>query len=337
MSLPKQMPPEKQAQTQAYAMNQVRALLAQPWAGVGVLLVFYLILVILFSVLSPFFLTARNLLSIGNNMAVIGLMAATQTLLIVSGGMDLSVAAVAGLSGVIIALLFATGWNIWLACVLAVVIAAIVGLINGVFVTRLGINALITTLGMMSIAQGFALVLTGGLSRPLVADAFSFIGSGRILGVPLPLIIMLFAFVVLYWVLSSTRFGRFVYATGGNREATRLSGVPVNGIQTRLFILSAVSGAISGIILSSMLGASAPKAVSDSILTVIAAVILGGTSLYGGRGSVWGTLLAVLILGTLNNGLVLLNVSSFWQDVSQGVVLLMAVGLDQVRTRMLGD
>lgn len=337
MSLPKQMPPEKQVQTQAYAMNQVRALLAQPWAGVGVLLVFYLILVILFSVLSPFFLTARNLLSIGNNMAVIGLMAATQTLLIVSGGMDLSVAAVAGLSGVIIALLFATGWNIWLACVLAVVIAAIVGLINGVFVTRLGINALITTLGMMSIAQGFALVLTGGLSRPLVADAFSFIGSGRILGVPLPLIIMLIAFVVLYWVLSSTRFGRFVYATGGNREATRLSGVPVNRIQTRLFILSAVSGAISGIILSSMLGASAPKAVSDSILTVIAAVILGGTSLYGGRGSVWGTLLAVLILGTLNNGLVLLNVSSFWQDVSQGVVLLMAVGLDQVRTRMLGD
>lgn len=337
MSLLKPVPPDKQAQTQAYGMNQVRALLAQPWASVGVLLVFYLILVVLFSVLSPFFLTATNLLSIGNNMAVIGLMAATQTLLIVSGGMDLSVAAVAGLSGVIIALLFAVGWNIWLACVLAILISVVIGLINGVFVTRVGINALITTLGMMSITQGIALVVTGGLSRPLVADAFSFIGSGRIVGVPVPLIIMLLAFVILYWVLASTRFGRFVYATGGNREATRLSGVPVNRIQTRLFMLSAVSGAISGIILSSMLGASAPNAVSNDILTVIAAVILGGTSLYGGRGSVWGTLLAVLILGTLNNGLVLLNVSSFWQDVSQGVVLLLAVGLDQVRTRMLGD
>lgn len=320
-----------------FSNASLRNLLNKPWAGVGVLLVFYVALMIIFSVLSPFFLSTRNLLSIGNNMAFIGLMAATQTLLIIAGGMDLSVAAIAGLSGVIVGLLAAAGWSIWLACLVALLVAAGIGWINGFFVTRVGINALIATLGMLSICEGVALVLTGGLTKPLLSPGFTFVGSGRILGVPLPLIVMVIAFVALSWVLARTRFGRFVYATGGNKEASRLSGVPVNRVLTRLFVLSGVSGAVSGLVLAAMLRASAPTAASDSILTVIAAVILGGTSLYGGRGSIWGTLLAVLILGTLNNGLVLLNVSSFWQDVTQGVVLLLAVGLDQLRTRVMGS
>jgi ribose transport system permease protein len=138
-------------------------------------------------------------------------------------------------------------------------------------------------------------------------------------------------------VLAKSRFGRFVYASGGNPEASRLVGVPVARTQITLYVLSGISGAVAGLVLAAMLGAAAPDAAGKHLLTVIAAIILGGTSLFGGRGSVWGTLLAVLILGTLNNGLTLLDVSSFWQDVTRGIVLLLAVSLDQIRSRAAGD
>lgn len=314
-----------------------RTLLGQSWANVGVLLVLFIGLVVMFSILSSAFLSVNNLLNIGNNMAYIGLMAGAQTLLIIAGGLDLSVAAIAGLSGVIISLLYAGGMNIWLAALVTLLIGAGIGVVNGFFVTRIRINALIATLGMLSIAEGIALVLTGGLTNPFNPPGFRILGQGRIFEVPIPVILMVVTFVVLFWVLSRTRFGRYIYATGGNPEASRLAGVPTNRIQMRLFVLSALSGVAAGFILAATLGASAPTAASDSILTVIAAVILGGTSLYGGRGSIWGTLLAVMILGTLNNGLVLLNVSSFWQSVTQGAVLLLAVGLDQLRSRALGE
>lgn len=316
--------------------NSVLAAIKNP-TGVGVLLLLFIAILVAFSLLSPYFLAWRNFLNIGNNMAYIGLMAAAQTLLIIAGGLDMSVASVAGISGVVLAILIKSGLNIWLAALVSLVLGAFIGYLNSISVTRIRINPLIATLGMLNIVEGIALVLTGGLTRPVNDPNFSFLGSGRILGVPMPLILMLLSYVGLYWVLSTTRFGRFVYATGGNPEASRLAGVPTNGVLTRLFILSGIFGALSGLILVAMLGASAPTAASGSLLTVIASVILGGTSLAGGRGSVWGTLLAVLILGTLNNGLVLMNVSSFWQSVTQGLVLLLAVGLDQLRTRVLGD
>ncbi len=305
--------------------------------GVGVLFAFYILMLIVFSILSPFFFSPQNFISITTNMAYIGLMAGTQTLLIIAGGLDMSVASVAGISGVVLSLLLGVGFNIWVAAGVSLLLGAFIGYLNSISVTRIRINPLIATLGMLNIVEGLALVMTGGLTRPVSDDGFSFLGSGRVLGIPMPVILMVISFVALYWLLSTTRFGRFVYATGGNPDASRLAGVPVNGVLTRLFVLSGVSGALSGLILVAMLGASAPTAASSNLLTVIASVILGGTSLAGGRGSVWGTLLAVLILGTLNNGLVLLNVSSFWQSVTQGVVLLLAVGLDQLRTKVLGD
>jgi ribose transport system permease protein len=170
-----------------------------------------------------------------------------------------------------------------------------------------------------------------------MAPGFNWIGQGRLFGVPTPLILMVVAYVALSIILARTRFGRFVYATGGNTEASRLIGLPVERVQVTLYIVSGVSGAVAGTMLAAQLGAAAPAAAAPHLLTVIAAIILGGTSLYGGRGSVWGTLLAVLILGTLNNGLTLMDVSSFWQDVTRGVVLMLAVSLDQIRTRALGD
>ena len=286
-------------------------LLGQPWAGVAVLLLFYVALLAAFSILSPFFLSVRNMLAIGANVAFIGLMAAAGTPLIIASGLDLSVAATAGLVGVVIALLNAAGVNVWLAVIVALFLGALVGVVNGLLATRLRLNPLIVTLGMMSIVSGSALILTGGLTKPLMAPGFNWIGQGRLFGAPVPLILMMVTYIALSIVLSRTRFGRFVYATGGNTEASRLIGLPVERVQISLYIVSGVSGAVAGTMLAAQLGAAAPAAAAPHLLTVIAAIILGGTSLYGGRGSVWGTLLAVLILGTLNNGLTLMDVSSF--------------------------
>ncbi len=312
--------------------------LGRPESGVVLLFAFYILLLVVFSLLSPFFMTTRNMMSIGSNIAFIGLMAAAGTPLIIAGGLDLSVAAIAGLVGVFIAMLNADmGVNIWVAAMLAVLLGGAIGAVNGLFCTRLRLNPLIVTLGMMSIVSGAALILTGGLTKPLMVPGFNWIGQGRIFGVPFPPILMIIVFIALSIVLRRTRFGRFVYAVGGNPEASRLIGLPVERVQMALYILSGVSGAVAGLMLAAMLGAAAPAAAAPHLLTVIAAIILGGTSLYGGRGSVWGTLLAVLILGTLNNGLTLNDVSSFWQDVTKGVVLMLAVSLDQIRTRALGE
>jgi ribose transport system permease protein len=310
--------------------------LGQPWAGVAILLVFYVALLVVFTILTPFFLTFRNIVAIGANVSFIGLMAAAGTPLIIAGGLDLSVAAIAGLTGVTIAILYGMGIPIWVAVAGAVALGAFIGLVNGLFATKLKLNPLIVTLGMMSIVSGTALILTGGLTRALMVPGFNWIG-GRVYDVPVPIILAAIVYIALAVVLARTRFGRLVYAAGGNAEASRLIGLPVERVQMTLYVISGISGAIAGTMLAAQLGAAAPNAASTHLLTVIAAIILGGTSLYGGRGSVWGTLLAVLILGTLNNGLTLLDVSSFWQDVTRGVVLMLAVSLDQIRTRALGD
>jgi ribose transport system permease protein len=321
----------------AQQSGTMTTMLAKPWAGVAVLLVLYLLIIAVFSLLSPFFLDWRNMLTIGATVAYMGLMAALGTPLIIAGGLDLSVAAIAGLTGVVIALLYSAGLNIWIAAFCALLVAAAIGCFNGLLTTRLRMNPFIVTLGVMSIVSGSALVLTGGLTKPLMVGSFNWVGSGRLFTIPVPLILMLITFMVLWLVLTRSKFGRFVYATGGNPEASRLIGVPVVKTLMILYVLSALSGGCAGIILAAQLGAAGPAAAAQNLLTVIAAIILGGTSLMGGRGSVWGTLLAVLILGTLNNGLTLLGISSFWQDITRGVVLLLAVGLDQFRTHALGD
>ena len=165
---------------------------------------------------------------------------------------------------------------------------------------RLGLNPLIATMGTMSVVGGLALVLTGGLTKPLMVPGFNWIGGGQLLGLPVPLVLMLLVYIALGWVLSRTRFGRFVYASGSTPEASRLVGVPVARTLMMLYVLSGLSGAVSGLVLAAMLYAAAPDSAGQHLLTVIAAVILGGTSLFGGRGTIWGTLLAVLLLSLIH-------------------------------------
>ena len=314
-------------------LSNFNSLMKQSWSGVAVLSIFYIVIVIGLSLMSPWFFSFNNAMNIGINMSYIGLMAAAGTPLIIAGGLDLSVAAVAGLTGVLITIFF--GWidNIWLAVALSLFVGAFIGAFNGFLATVLKFNPLIATLGTMSIITGFSLVLTGGLTKSMMLPEFNYIGVGRIFNVPIPLIIMIVVMFLLWLLMSKTKFGRFLYASGNNPDASLLLGVPVVKVQFYLYVLSGLSGAIAGVLLTAMLGAAAPNAAGSHLLTIIAAIILGGTSLYGGIGSVWGTLFAVLILGTINNGLTLMNVSSSWQEVAKGTVLILAVGLDQWRMR----
>lgn len=308
-----------------------RSLLANSNAG---LFLAYLGMVVIFAFISPFFLSVPNIINIAQTLAIIGVVAAGETLVIVHGGFDLSVGATAALSGVIIGILHTNRiLPIWPATLLGLASGAIVGLVNGLVITRLRINAIITTLGTLSIVRGLAFVLTGGQTNQLNVDSFKFIGRGAIGVVPVPLLIMIVVYAAIYVTMKYTDFGRQIYAVGGNPDAARLAGIDVAQVRVKVYLLGGLLAALGGIILAAQLGASFPKAAAGLELTAIAAVILGGSSLSGGKGTILGTLLGVFILRTLDNGLVIVNVSSYYQEVARGLVLLVAVGLDQIRAK----
>lgn len=299
------------------------------------LLIAYLLLAFVISLLTPNFLSAANFANIARTLAVVGIVAIGETLVILSGGVDISVGSVAAIAGVLASLL----WDnkilpIWGCVAVGLSSGVLVGLINGVVVTRLGINPLITTLASFSIVRGAALALTGGQLNQLNNAEFQFLGRGELGGIPFSLWLMLGGYVLFYVVLSATPIGRALYAIGGNPIAARLAGIRVRLYSLVAYILCGFLAALGGMVLASQLAAGTPQAATGLEFTVIAAVILGGTSLSGGKGSLVGTLLGVLILRTLDNGLVLVNVSSYWQEVARGVVLLLTVGFDQLRLRL---
>ncbi len=190
---------------------------------------------------------------------------------------------------------------------------------------------------MFSIARGLAFVFSGGLSEPMLDETFGKLGRGFIAGVPVPVVVLAILFIGASIVLRYTNYGRAMYAVGGNAEASHLAALPVKRYQLIAYVLSGLSAAVAGVFLTSQLGAGAPQAAFGLELSVIAAVVLGGTSLAGGKGSLFGTLIGVLILATLNNGMVLLSVSTYYQQIAQGLVMLLAVGLDQLRLRSIGS
>ncbi len=297
------------------------------------LLVIYALLVLVLTWKSPYFLSVQNGFNILTAVTTIGLIAVAMTMVIVAGGIDLSVGSVVALSGVTIAQL-SHKMPIGAAVAVALLVGVVVGTFNGLAITRAGINPLIATLGSLSIAHGMSLIFSSGLTQSIDSVPFAFLGRGFVAGIPFQVIVMAVLFALAAWVMKSTVFGRSIYAVGGNPLASRLAGLPVQRLQLAVYILSGLSAAVGGMFLASQLGAGAPTAAAGIELSVIAAVILGGTSLSGGKGTIAGTLLGVLILGTLNNGLTLLNVPTQYQEVARGVVLLLAVGLDQLRLRL---
>ncbi|MBA4710004.1 ABC transporter permease [Aquitalea aquatica] len=283
------------------------------------------------AVLSPDFLTVANLLNVMRQVSINALIAFGMTLVILLGGIDLSVGSILALSSVAIATLIQAGVNPLLATLLGVLGGGLMGLFNGLVISKGKVAPFIATLASMTILRGLALVVSGG--SPITgfnSDLFSMLGGGYVAGlVPIPVVWMLIMFGLFAFLLKKTVFGRHVYATGGNEEAARLSGVKVDQIKLWVYTLSGAMSAMAGVVLTSRLNSAQPTAGSGYELDAIAAVVLGGTSLTGGRGWIFGTLMGALLIGVLNNGLNLLGVSSFYQQVIKGVVILLAVLIDR--------
>ncbi|MEA2620928.1 MAG: ribose transport system permease protein [Chloroflexota bacterium] len=293
-----------------------------------------LLIAVYFGLSSPFFFTTDNVLIIGATAAPLGIMALAQTFLIVSGGIDVSVGSVVAITTVAAGLLIQGGMDFWPAAGLAVLVGAGVGAINAILVVVLTINPFIATLGTLSVFQGLAFAVTGGKTIVVDDPTLAYIGIGSLFGLPLPFIVFIVLFIVALIFERFTRWGRTIYAIGGNAEAARLSGLRVKSTRAGLYILSGTAGGVAGVLILGQLSAASPQVGATFLLSVVTAVILGGASLSGGKGTVVGTLVAIVILGMLNNGFALLGSSSAAQQVALGVALIFAVLLEQTGRRL---
>jgi ribose/xylose/arabinose/galactoside ABC-type transport system permease subunit len=286
------------------------------------------LLVILLTVLSPHFLTPSNLLNVLEQTSINAVIAVGMTFVILSGGIDLSVGSLVALSGVALAAGLRADLPLPIALLAGLATGSAAGLVNGLLITRGKLPPFIATLGMMSVARGLTLFVTDG--RPISGfDAgFRTLATGRVLGIPASVLLAGALYVVAHLVLTRTRFGLYVYAIGGNEEATRLSGVGVRFHKTMVYVLAGLMSAVASVILTARLNSAQPIAGMMYELDAIAATVIGGTSLLGGSGSIGGTLIGALIMGVLRNGLNLLGISSFLQQVVIGLVIIAAVLVD---------
>jgi ribose/xylose/arabinose/galactoside ABC-type transport system permease subunit len=295
------------------------------------------VLVVILSILSPYFLSVSNFLNILLATSVIGVLAYGATFVIAAAGIDLSLGSVLGLSGVVGALsINAVGLPWPLGIVFCLATGTLCGWVNGIVHTRGGIPAFIVTLGMLGVARGLALVLTNGVPVYGLHPAVVYLGQGRPGGIPTPVIIFLAVGAIAHFVLAYTRFGRYALVMGDNEDAARAMGVRVRRHRVALYALSGLMAGVAGLLFMARTNAGDPTAGYSYELTAITATILGGTNLFGGRATIVGTLIGALIMGVLQNGLNLLAVSSFYQQMAIGSVLVLAVWLDQVnRARRL--
>ncbi|ERI07128.1 ABC transporter permease subunit [Aneurinibacillus aneurinilyticus] len=289
-----------------------------------------LVITIILAVMSPNFLTLNNILNVLRQVSINALIAFGMTFVILTGGIDLSVGAILALSGALTAGLMTGGMDPLLAILVGLLAGTAMGMVNGLLVAKGKVAPFIATLATMTIFRGLTLVYTEG--RPITgfdSDMFTMLGAGYLFNIPVPVIWTIGCFAVLYFILKKTAFGRRVYAIGGNEEAAILSGIKVSRVKVYIYALTGFLSALAGIILTSRLNSAQANAGMGYELDAIAAVVLGGTSLSGGRGWIFGTLIGAMIIGVLNNGLNLLEVSSFYQQVVKGSVILLAVLLDR--------
>jgi ribose/xylose/arabinose/galactoside ABC-type transport system permease subunit len=291
-------------------------------------------LFVVFSISSPYFFSLENISNLLLSVSVIGTMAAVGTLVVVGRGIDLSLGSICALAGMVTALLIENyhwPWSAGIAGGLAA--GAVCGAVNGATVAWIGINPIITTIGTLSIFRGFAFVLCDGQPILIQSDALLYFGAGRLLGLPLSVWLLAVIFVIMNFVAYSTRIGRSIYAIGASPRAALVAGLNVLGLRFLLFVVSGISAALAGILMIGQAGSATPSAATGYELWVITAILLGGTSLSGGQGSVVRTALGVLIIGVLNNGMVLLSVPTFYQIIANGLLLLMAVIVDRLQRK----
>lgn len=307
-------------------------------------------LVLLFSLLAPEFLTANNIAILTKHVSITATLAIGMTFVILAGGIDLSVGSVAGLGGMIVGLLITQGIVIdgvahyppvFVAILLAIAVCLAVGLLNGWLVAKAGVAPFIATLGTLYVARGAALLVSNGKTFPNLAGqaahantGFTALGQSFFAGLPMPVWIMLVLFAFAVFIARKTPLGRQVYAVGGNERAARLAGIRITRVKLFTYLASAFCAALVGLIIASQLEAAHPATGESFELNAIAAVVLGGTSLMGGRGSVTGSLIGAFVIGVLADGLVMLGVSEFWQMVIKGTVIVLAVAIDQLQARI---
>ncbi len=303
------------------------------WEASGIL-VALIVLIAVLSLATDNFLSTYNMSVVARQAAFVGLVALGQTLVLLVGGIDLSVGAAAGLSAIVGSLLLTMfGVHPYLVIPLTMVFGLMLGLINGAFVAGLRLNPFIVTLATWEIFAGMTLVITKGYPIRPLGETFAVFGRGDIFGVPVPVLIFIAAGIILIWMLTQTRFGRNIFAVGGNRDAAVLAGIRVKYVELVAFGLAGMFAALAGILFASRMDAGQPSVGEGWLMGAITAAILGGTSLRGGQGSIVGTMLGALLLAVLANGTVLLNVSGFWQRVIVGGVVLIAVLVDLFRRR----
>lgn len=290
------------------------------YAGIGLLL-----LVIALSFASPYFFTARNLINVARQVSLYAIIASGMTFVILTGGIDLSVGSVVAVTGTFTAGMIKMGLPVPAALIVGMLTGVAFGLFNGLIVANTKIPAIIVTLATMTIARGSALLYSNGYPISGMPKIYTTLGRGYLGPFPIPVYVMVIIFVIMYIILNKSKFGRYVYALGGNEETVRLSGISVKKLKMKVYTLTGIMAGISGLLLSSRLGSGQPLAGEGWELDVIAAVVVGGTDIAGGRGTMIGTLIGAFIIGILNNGLNLLNVSPYLQLVVRGFVIIFAV------------
>ena len=311
----------------------MKSITRQEWYGAFVAV---LVLGVVLSLASPYFLTTGNLSNILVQASVIALLAGGQTFVILTGGVDLAVGALTALAGAVAGyMMVKLGVNPYLAMAVALAIGAAVGVFNGYLVAFVGIPAFIVTLGGLTLWRGLAFDLTGGFDNAGLPAPFPFIGYGDVLGIPMPTLITGVFFVVMAFVLSSTKIGRYVYAMGSNEMGARQVGINIRRYKLGVYVISGLACAMAAIVLMARMDSSSGKMAQMFELDAIAAVILGGTSLFGGRGSIWGSLLGAVLITMIRNGMNLMEVSQFKQMMAIGAVVIIAVWIDVVRRKHL--
>lgn len=309
-----------------------------------------IVLIIIFALLSDSYLSIPNLITMTKHVAVNAVLALGMLFVILKGGIDLSIGSTVGLSGVVAGILLTgvpldftdiTAYpSVAAIVVISIAVGALVGLTNGVLVTKFNVAPFIATLGMMYVARGAALLLSNGTTNskldgdPALGNTgFGELGRGRFLEIPTHIWIMVVFAIVAFIVLKFTPFGRWIYAIGGNERAAELSGIPVKKVKVWVYVISGMCAAVAGLLIASELGAAAPQTGEAFELNAIAAVVIGGAALSGGRGNVRGVLLGAFVIGFLSDGLVIVGVSTFWQMLIKGAVIVLAVMLDQAQQR----
>lgn len=301
--------------------------------NLGIMLVL-LLLVVLLSVLSPVFLTPNNLLTVLKQISHNMCLALGMTLVIILGGIDLSVGALVAMIGTVtVGLIVNQGVPIFAGILIGLFLGIICGAINGGFVAFFKFPAFIVTLSMMNIARGAAYIYCGGKTTRIMDERFVKIGTGSLGLIPVPVIYMLVMIVIFSILLNKTKFGTYIYAIGGNREAARLSGVPIKLTEIAVFTIAGFMASFAGIVLAARMYSGQPSVGDGHELNAIAACVLGGISMSGGVGRIGGTVMGVLVMGVINNGLNLLNVSTYWQYVAKGAIILIAVMVDWMKQR----